>query len=49
MEPAIMGAIIIAYCFAAGVFETSKHRTGKRPDADVDQEQEGRGTHEHDA
>lgn len=33
MDAALLGAIIIACCFAAGVFETSKRR-GKRSDDD---------------
>lgn len=30
MDPAIMGAIIIACCFAAGVFETGRRRKDRR-------------------
>ena len=30
MDPAILGAIIIACCFAAGVFETGRRKKDRR-------------------
>lgn len=30
MDPALMGAIIIACCFAAGVFETGRRKKNRK-------------------
>lgn len=38
MDPAIMGAIIIACCFAAGVFETGRRRKDRRDERDGSEE-----------
>lgn len=31
MDPALMGAIVIACCFAAGVFETGRRNSSSSP------------------
>ena len=34
MDPAIMGAIIIACCFAAGVFETGRRKKNRKDEGE---------------
>lgn len=34
MDPAIMGAIVIACCFAAGVFESGRRKKDRRDEKD---------------
>lgn len=34
MDPALMGAIIIACCFAAGVFETGRRKKNRKDEGE---------------
>ena len=38
MDPAIMGVIIIACCFAAGVFDTGRRKKDRRDEKGVSEE-----------
>ena len=38
MDPAIMGAIVIACCFAAGVFESGRRKKDRRDEKGVSEE-----------
>ncbi|WP_417229177.1 hypothetical protein [Thermophilibacter sp.] len=41
MDPAIMGVIIIACCFAAGVFETGRRKKDRKDGSEETSRKEG--------
>ena len=43
MDPAIMGAIVIACCFAAGVFESGRRKKDRRDEKGVSEEATAEG------